>query len=94
MTLAGATKELASRYDLGEDVNGVVVTKVEKESSAAEKGLRPGDVITEINQIKVKTVKGVVQQVKKATKAGRKSVLLLVNQGGDLRFLALRMNAK
>jgi serine protease Do len=94
MTLTGATKELASRYDLGEDVDGVVVTKVEKESSAAEKGLRPGDVITEINQIKVKTVKGVVQQVKKATKAGRKSVLLLVNQGGDLRFLALRLNGK
>lgn len=94
MTLAPATKELASRFDLGEAVDGVVVTKVEQESSAAEKGVRAGDLITEINQIKVKTVKDVVRQVKKATKAGRKSVLLLVNQGGDLRFLALRLNGK
>ncbi len=94
MTLATATKELASRYDLGEDVAGVVVTDVDKDSSAAEKGVRPGDVIAEVNQVKVKTVKDVVQQVTKATKGGRKSVLLLVNQGGDLRFLALRLNGK
>jgi len=94
MTLATATKELAGRYDLGEDVSGVIVTGVEKDSSAAEKGVRAGDVIAEVNQVKVKTVKDVVQQVSKATKAGRKSVLLLVNQGGDLRFLALRLNGK
>jgi len=94
MTLSPATKELASRYDLGEDVSGVVVTKVDKDSSAAEKGLRPGDVVAEINQVKVSTVKAVVQQVTKAVKSGRKSVLLLVNQGGDLRFLALRLNGK
>jgi serine protease Do len=94
LTLAPLTKELASRFELGEDASGIVVTNVDEESGAAEKGVRAGDIVVEINQEKIKSTGDVAKQVKKATKAGRRSVLLLVNQGGDLRFLALRMTQK
>jgi len=94
LTLSAITKELKSRYELADDLNGVVVTKVEKEGSASEKGLRVGDVVVEINQEKVKSVAEVNKQVVRAKKAGRRSVLLLINQGGDLRFLALKIDSK
>lgn len=94
LTLSAITKELKSRFELADDLDGVVVTKVEEEGSASEKGLRVGDVVVEINQEKVKSVVEVNKQVVRAKKAGRRSVLLLINQGGDLRFLALKIDSK
>lgn len=94
LTLAPLTEELAKRFELEKQAGGVVVTGVDGDSNASEKGLRPGDVIVEINQEKVKTTADIAAQVEKAQKAGRRSVLLLVNQGGDLRFLALRLSEK
>ena len=91
LTLAPLTQELAKRFELEKQAGGVVVTAVDGDSNASEKGLRPGDVIVEINQEKIKTTADISAQVEKAQKAGRRSVLLLVNQSGDLRFLALRL---
>ena len=97
LTLAPLSKDLASRFELEEDVNGLVVTSVDDDSNASEKGLQPGDIIVEINQEKVKSLDDVLQQVEKADKAGRRSVLLLVKfrQGEDpLRFVPLRLQKK
>ena len=97
LTLAPLSKDLASRFELEEDVNGLVVTGVDDDSNASEKGLQPGDIIVEINQEKVKSLEDVQQQVEKADKAGRRSVLLLVKfrQGEDpLRFVPLRLQKK
>lgn len=91
LTLAPVTRELAGKYDLGNLNDGLVVTDVHGNSSAAEKGIRPGNVVVEINQEKVRTLTEVSEQINKAKKAGRRSVLLLVNQGGELRFMALRV---
>jgi serine protease Do len=97
LSLSPLTKELATRFDLEEGVEGLVVTDVGAESNASEKGLKAGDIIVEINQEKVKSIKDVVGQVEKAEKAGRRSVLLLVKfrQGEDpLRFVPLRLSKK
>ena len=97
LALAPVSKELAERFDLEEDVAGLVVTSVDSESNASEKGLQPGDVIVEINQEKVTSIGDVTKQVEKANEAGRRSVLLLVKfrQGEDpLRFVPLRLKKK
>ncbi|MCG8545449.1 MAG: DegQ family serine endoprotease [Alphaproteobacteria bacterium] len=94
LTLAPLSKDLAKRFEIEDQPEGVVVTEVDDDSNASEKGLRPGNVIVEINQEKVKSTEDVTKQVEKAQKAGRRSILLLVNQGGDLRFLALRLKEK
>jgi serine protease Do len=97
LTLSPLSKDLASRFELEEDVDGLVVTGVDDDSNASEKGLQPGDIIVEINQEKVKSLEDVQQQVEKADKAGRRSVLLLVKfrQGEDpLRFVPLRLQKK
>ena len=46
------TPEIAERLGLSEQ-EGVVVSGVEDESPAGEAGLRPGDLILEINRVKV-----------------------------------------
>jgi len=91
LKLAPFSKALAKQFELDEDGEGVVVTDVERDSSAREKGLRPGTLIVEVNQEKVASPAEVAAKINEAKDAGRRSVLLLVDQGGDLRFVALRI---
>ncbi|MGH7715080.1 MAG: PDZ domain-containing protein, partial [Vulcanimicrobiaceae bacterium] len=93
LSVADLTPDLRERYQLAEDSTGVIVTEVTKDGPAAEKGMRAGDVITEVAQEKVKTPADVVRNVETATKAGRKSLLLLVDRQGDLRFYALKLGS-
>ncbi|MGH6968756.1 MAG: DegQ family serine endoprotease [Stellaceae bacterium] len=93
LSVADLTPELRERYQLAEDSAGVVVTDVDKDGPAAQKGMRAGDVITEVAQEEVKTTADVVRKIEAATKTGRKSVLLLVDRQGDLRFYALKVGS-
>lgn len=94
LTVAGITDELVQQFKLKEDAKGVVVTAVSEASDAAEKQLRPGGIIVEVNQAEVATPEAVLQRVEEAREDGRKSVLLLVDQGGELRFVAIRFAKK
>ena len=90
-TVAEVTTDLRERYSLDKDAKGVVVTAVDEGGGAAEKGIRPGDVIAEISQEEVVTPADIVARIKEARKSGRKSVLLLVEGQGGLRFVAVRI---
>jgi serine protease Do len=92
LTLSGITPELKDKYSLGDDAKGVVVIDVAKDSSAADKGFHPGDVIMEAAQEEVTTPQDLAARIDEAKKAGRKSILLLVQRQGDLRFVALRVD--
>ena len=58
---------------------------------AAEKGLKAGDVIVEISQEEVNSPADVKKKVDEARERNRKSVLLLVEGQGGLRFVALQI---
>lgn len=90
--LAKLNPDLRDKYDIDAAVDGVVVTDVTADSPAAQKGMRAGDVIVEVAQEQVKEPKDVAEKVKKAKAAGRKSVLLLVDRQGDLRFVAIKLD--
>ena len=92
LTLSGITPELKDKYSLGDDAKGVVVVEVAKNSAAADKGVHPGDVIMEAAQQEVKSPEELSGKVDEAKKSGRKSILLLVERQGDLRFVALRVD--
>ena len=92
LTLATMSGELRERFELEDSVAGVVVTDIAQDSAAARKGLRRGDVIVEVSQEEVGTPDDVARKVAKAKEEGRKSVLLLVDRQGDLRFVALRVD--
>ena len=91
LQLSSITAKLKSKYSLGKDLKGVVVTKVTESGPAAEKGIRPGDVIVEISQQEVTEPADIEKKVAEAEKAGRKSVLLLLEGRGGLRFVAIRI---
>jgi serine protease Do len=91
LTLSNITPELKEKFSLS-DEKGVVVVDVTKDSPAAEKGLKAGDVIMEAAQEEIKSTNQVAGKVDDAKKAGRKSILLLIERQGDLRFIALRLD--
>jgi len=92
LTLSSITPELKEKYSIAEDVKGVVVVDVAKDSPAAAKGVRPGDMIMEAAQEEVKSPGEVSSKIDEAKTSGRKSILLLVERQGDLRFVALRLD--
>jgi serine protease Do len=92
LSLANLTPELRERFSLSEDTAGVVVTDVATDSPASEKGMRAGDVIVEVAQEEVKSPGQITGKIDEAKKAGRKSVLMLVDRQGDLRFVALKID--
>jgi serine protease Do len=91
LALSPLTPALTEKYKIGENTKGVVITDVRKESDAAEKRLKPGDIIVEVNQEPVTTPADVVKHIERAREKGRKMVLLLIDKEGDMRFIPLRI---
>lgn len=89
LSLSAVTDELTEEYALGENAEGLVVTVVDEDSEAFEKGLRAGDLITEAGQSPIKSFDEFEEKIAEAREAGRKSILLLVRRSGDPRFVAL-----
>ena len=94
LNLAVITPELRQRFDLDEKTKGVVITEVVPDGSAAEKDLRPGDVIVEIDLEEVNEPSDVSEKVEKAKDEGHRVVTLLVfRQGkGDFEWVAVRLD--
>jgi serine protease Do len=81
-----------AKFKIAGTVQGVVVTAVEGGSPAAEKNLRAGDVIVEVASQPVKTPDDVSKKVEGDANSGKKVELLLINRGGDLTYVGLRLN--
>ena len=92
LTLAALSDELRETYSLDEAVKGVVVTEVVQGSVAAERGIRAGDVIVEVSQEEVASPADVIDKVRAVQDSERRSVLLMIQRGDDLRFVALRLD--
>lgn len=90
VTVATITDEMRERFELPGEAKGVVITEVDDGSKAGEQNLRPGDVIVEVGQEEVNSPPEVAAKVNEARDADKKSVLLLIDRGGDLRFVALQ----
>jgi serine protease Do len=81
---------MRERFELPGEAKGVVITEISEGSTAGEENLRPGDVIVEVGQEEVNSPPEVAAKVNEAKSQDKKSVLLLIDRGGDLRFVALR----
>jgi serine protease Do len=91
VTVAVLNEELRARYEIGPDVTGVVIVEVTEGSPAGDESLRPGDVIVEVGQEEVGSPPEIQAKVNQAKQEDKKSVLLLIDRQGDLRFVALRI---
>jgi serine protease Do len=82
--VAPITAATRDKFQLADDQKGVVITEVAAGSAAAERGLKPGDVIVEVQQEAVNTPADVQKRLEAVRKQSRRSVLMLV-QGRDGR---------
>jgi serine protease Do len=84
------TDELRRKHGIEKKIKGLLVTEVDQDSPAAEKGVKAGDIIVEAAQEQVATADDLTKSVDKVRKSGRKAVLLRLEDGkGDMRFVAV-----
>jgi serine protease Do len=74
-------EQIIRALNLPAGTRGVVITSIDPNSDAAEKGIRRGDVILSVNRQPVTSPAQVQAAVESARRAGRSSVLLLVKRG-------------
>jgi serine protease Do len=89
MAMATITPDLRERYQIGQDVAGVVVTGVEAGSPAETAGIAEGDVLVEVAQNQVADPSDVAEAVDEAQKADAHKIVVLLDRQGDRRFVAL-----
>ena len=93
MHISPITDEARDKYKLGADQKGVVITSVVPDSPAAQRGLKAGDVIVEVQQEQVSSPADVQERVDRVRKQNRKSVLMLVQGQDGLRWVPLPLEA-
>jgi serine protease Do len=81
--------DIRKQLNLDKNVKGAVIVKIDPEGLAANKSLRKGDVITAVGQEQVSNAAETEKLVNEAISAKRKSVLLLVNRGGESLYIAI-----
>lgn len=91
VALQPLTPQIAQQLGLKGVSEGVVIADVQDGSPADEAGLQQGDVILQINRQNIKTV----DEVKNAVaKANSKTVLLLINRGGNTVYVTVNLDEK
>lgn len=92
MSLEALTPDLARRGGLRGEVSGVVISDLDPSSDAAQKGLRPGDIILSINRQATPNPQAVNQVVEAARRSNRNAVVLLVRRGNTPpAFIAVQL---
>ena len=96
LMLSPITPLLRQRFKLDDAAKGVIVTDVKNGSTAAEKRVRPGDIVRKIgpNHEVVRTPAQVKEKIDEARKNEMKTILFLFEREGNPRFVALRLDEK
>jgi serine protease Do len=90
LTVKEITPELARHLNLNQ-TEGLAVTEVEANSPARKAGLRPGDIILEVDQSPVDDLESFYRQISKHSKGDL--VLFLVKRRGTSRYVTLKIGS-
>jgi Do/DeqQ family serine protease len=90
LTVQPLTAETASRYGLDADDQGLIVTRVDPNGSAANAGIRQGDLIQEVNRQPVKTVTEFSAAIRQS---GARPALVLVKRRNNVIYLTLKADS-
>jgi serine protease Do len=82
------TPDLAAHLGIDENENGVVVVKVDPDSKLYEAGIRPGDIVLQINQKNISTIEDYKKAASKIRQKER--VLLLIRRKGEDLFVSVK----
>lgn len=86
LTLQELSSELAEKFEYEEN-SGLIISDVETGSPAAAAGLKPGQLVEEVNRDKVRTVKELNKAMEKS--ADSKKILLRVRAGDHSTYVVL-----
>ena len=89
LKVAPITDALRTKFNIAADQKGVVVTDVTGNGAAGQRGVKPGDVIVEVQQETINTAADVQDRVDRFRKQGRKTVLMLIQSSDGLRWVPL-----
>jgi serine protease Do len=89
LSLAPLSDETRSKYGLSADAKGVVITDVSPDGPAATRGVKPGDLIVEVQQQAVKTPADVQERLQHFRQQNKRTVLFLIQSGDNLRWVPL-----
>ena len=84
ISMTPVTEEIATNLKLS-SVNGVYITDVMKDSAAESAGLKAGDVLVEIGNVKI-TTSASVQEAVNSFHPGDKTSVKAVRDGDELSF--------
>jgi len=88
VTVQNLTPATRERYDIPQDVSGVIVTKLDPESKAGTMGVEEGDVIMMVNRKPVRAV----GEAREMALNSEKTVLLKVYRAGDTMLFMVGNN--
>jgi len=91
MSLGSLTEKTRAQFNLPEEAKGVVILDVDANGPAAQKGIRPGELIVEVGQKEITSPDEIKKAVKSALKTDQKSLLLLIDGEEGLRFVAVKL---
>lgn len=94
LTVAAIDDAARQKYDLSDSQRGVLVSDVTEGGVAAERGLQPGNIVTEVQQISVNTPEALAHEITRARDAKRHSVLFLVQDADGLRWVPLPLGGE
>ncbi len=92
LKLAPIDQATRDKYQLGDDQKGVVITDVAPNGAAGDRGVKPGDVIMEVQQQSVSSPADVQARVDGVRKQNRKSVLMLIQNQDGRRWVPLPLS--
>ena len=88
--VAEITPELRRKYRLAKNAQGVVVLSVSAKSDAAVKGLKPGDLLVELDRKSVAGLNALALWEKEAAEMGQESAFVLIDRNGERFFAVVR----
>jgi len=91
MIVQELTPQLAQQLGLEPGTTGVVISDVKEGSPAADAGLRPGDLITELNRTAIKNLNDYQQALQKVKKG--ENLLLLIKRAAGSFYTVLTPSA-
>jgi serine protease Do len=91
LSVGSLTDQMRQQLKLDKSVTGVLVTGINQNSDAAQKGLIAGDIIIAINRMPTNTPEAAAAAIDSARKAGQEIVALQVRRGENMFFRGVKL---
>ncbi len=92
--LSALTPALREQFQIEEDRKGVVIVELDAEGTLGKLGLRPGDLIVEVQQEAVSTPAEVTDRITRARQQNRRNALMLVEGQNGQRWVPVPLTAE